>query len=152
MSRGMAVAALLLLLFVLLPSTPALGVEGDSVIYVGGTLPGLTDAQEGQLDLSSKTVLRFLGVKEEWQAPYSSITKLEYGRKPGRQVAAAIIVSPVWLAAPKRKHFLTLQLKDRNGTVQTGVFELSKVRYVSLIADLEERSGVQVEVEIPEKR
>ena len=150
MLRRSAVAALFLL--VLWPSAPVLGVEGDSVFYVGGTLPGLTDAQEGRLDLSSKAVLRFLGVQEKWETPYSSITKLEYGRKPGRQVAAAIIVSPVWLAAPKRKHFLTLQVKDSNGAVQTGIFELSKARYVSLIADLEERSGVKVEVEIPEKK
>lgn len=140
------------MLCVLLSPLIAAAVEGDSVYYIGGTLPGLTDAQEGRFDLSSPTLLRFQGAKEKWEAPFSSITRLEYGRKPGRQVAAAIIVSPVWLAAPKRKHFLTVQIKDSNGTVQTGVFELSKARYMSLIADLEEHSGVKVEVEIPEKK
>ncbi len=147
-----AIAIIALLLFVVWPTAPSYGVEGDAIFYVGGTLPGLTDAQEGRFDMSSKTVLRFEGAKGKWETPYSSITKLEYGRKPGRQVAAAIIVSPVWLAAPKRKHFLTLQVKDSNGTVQTGVFELSKARYMSIVADLEERSGVKVEVETPEKK
>ncbi len=150
MGRKIGLASLLL--FVVWPALPARAVDGDAVCYVGGTLPALAEGQDGHFDMSSRELLRFTGAKGTWQVSYRNITKLAYGRKAGRQVAAGIIVSPFWLAAPKRKHYLTLQIKDDSGKLQVGVFELSKARYVETIADLEERSGLKVEVEDPEKK
>jgi hypothetical protein len=132
---------------ILLPASPIPALEGDTVYYIGGSLPGLAEGQDGHFDMTSREVLRFMGAKSKWELPYSSITQIEYGRKPGRQVAAAVIVSPFFLAAPKRKHFLTLQMKDTSGNLQAGVFELSKARYVEIIADLEERTHLKVAVE-----
>lgn len=148
MWRRIALAAV----FVCLLAPLASAVDGEAAQYIGGTLPGLSEGQTGRLDTSSRDLFRFLGEKGKWESPYKNITRLEYGRKPGRQIAAAIIISPFWLAAPKRKHFLTITVKDENGNSQVGVFELSKDRYVTTIADLEERSGVKVEVEAAGKK
>ena len=55
------------------------------------------------------------------------------------------------LAAPKKKHYVTLQVKDEAGNLQAGVFEVSKTRYMSLVADLEERTGLKAEYETVSK-
>jgi hypothetical protein len=131
----------------------AWGVEGDSARYLGGNLAGLTQKQEGTLDTSHATLLRFRSAGSTWEVPYKNITKFEYGNKGGRQVGAAVLAStvtlagPMVLAAPKKKHFVTLQVKDEAGNVQAGVFEVSKTRYMSLVADLEEKTGLKANYE-----
>ncbi len=142
MSPRFALAVLCLAWAVL----PAFAVDGDAVYYVGGTVPGLKQGQEGRFNMTSRELLRFEGSKGMWETPYKKITRLQYGRKLGRQVAAGIIVSPFWLSAPKRKHFITLEIEGESGDVRTATFEVSKDRYVETIADLEERTGLKVKV------
>ena len=138
-------------------SLPALAVEGDSAVYLGGSLAGIATKQEGTLDTSQATALQFRSPKGTWEVPYKTIVKIVYGNRPGRQVGAAIAASavtlagPMILAAPKKKHYLTLQVKDESGNLQTGVFEISKTRYMSLVADLEEKTGLKAEYEIVSK-
>ena len=52
--------------------------------------------------------------------------------------------------AKKKKHYLSLEWKDESGQPQVTVFELSKDAFESVIADLEEKTGLQLQVEVPE--
>ena len=150
-------ATIFLLLCLGMQSLPALGVDGDNAVYLGGTLAGISTKQEGTLDTSRTAALSFRTSKGTWEVPYKNIVKIVYGNKPGRQVGAAILASavtvagPMVLAAPKKKHYLTLQVKDEAGKLQSGVFEVSKTRYMSLVADLEERTGLKAEYEVVSK-
>jgi len=56
------------------------------------------------------------------------------------------------LLAKKKKHFLSLELNNGPGQVQIVVFELSKDSFEEVIADLEEKTGLRLEVEVEESR
>jgi hypothetical protein len=103
------VALFLVLLLTVQPSLAA--VRGDKALYVGGSLP-IPEKQKGKLDASGDTLLVFTWDKGKWEAPFKSITSMEYGQKAGRRVGAAVALSAVTLVGPlllfskKRKHFL----------------------------------------------
>ena len=78
------------------------------------------------------------------RVPYSQINQIEYGQKVGRQVLAAITVSPLFLLNKTRKHFLTLGFTDTTGSQQAIVVRVDKGDIRAVLASLEARTGLRV--------
>lgn len=133
----------------------AAAVTGKEASYVGGTVAAIRENQQGTLDTSGGSGLVFRWGTGEWEVPFAKITKMVYREKVGRQVGATVATTVAigpsglfLLAAKKKKHYLSLNLKDETGEARVVVFELSKDRFEEVIADLEEKTGLPLEVEV----
>ncbi len=162
---GLGGAAMKRVLCVVLASllgsaVPLAAVAGDKrAMYLGGTVTAIQEKQQGILDTSDASTLVFRWEKDKWEVPFTSITKIVYRKKVGRHVAATVATTAVVgvgglfvLLAKKKKHFLSLELNNGPGQVQVVVFELSKDSFEEVIADLEEKTGLRLEVEVEESR
>jgi hypothetical protein len=147
------VAALVAAVFV--AEAPLLAVDKRKAEYVGGTISTISEEAEGELDTTTEAELIFTpqrGKGRSVMIPYTSITSLEYGQKAGRRVGAAILVSPVLLFSKKRKHFLTIGFKDKEGKEQAIILELGKDIVRTTLTVVETRSGKQIEYQDEEAR
>jgi hypothetical protein len=145
------------------PSTPA--VEGKKAMYVRGTVSAIREKQQGILDTSGASTFVFRWETSKWEVPFTCVTKMVYRNKVGRHVAASVATAAAAgataattavvgtsglfvLLAKKKKHYLSLELKNESGQVEVVVFELSKGIYEEVVADLEEKTGLRLEVEL----
>lgn len=132
-------------------------VESKRAMYVGGTVAIIHEKQQGNLDASGSSGFVFTWDKGRWNVPFANISKMVYHEKVGRHVGAAVATTVAVgvgglfvLMAKKKKHYLSLEWKDESGQAQVAVFELSKDAFENVIADLEEKTGLQLQVEVQE--
>lgn len=145
--RGWLVAAFLMPASILLAK-----VDGEEVMYVGGTISDIPEATEGGVNLRNSKSFIFQSDKGTFEIPYNSIKSLEYGQKAGRRVGVAIVITVWALFSKKRKHFLTIGYDDAAGAPQGVVLEIAKGRAKTFITILEARSGKKVEYESEEAK
>jgi hypothetical protein len=133
----------------------AAAVEGKQAMYVGGTVAAIPEKQQGTLETSGTAAFVFTWGKGKWNVPFANISKMVYREKVGRHVGAAVattvavgVTGLFVLMAKKKKHYLSLEWKDESGQPQVTVFELSKDAFESVIADLEEKTGLRLQVEV----
>jgi hypothetical protein len=122
---------------------------------VGGTISAITEQAEGLLDTATEAQIVFTperGKGPSLMIPYTAISSLEYGQKAGRRVGVAILVSPLALFSKKRKHFLTIGFKDKDGKDQAVVLELGKDIVRTTLTIVETRSGKKIEYQDEEAR
>jgi hypothetical protein len=132
-------------------------VEGKRAMYVGGTAAVIPEKQQGTLETSGASGFVFTWDKGKWNLPFANIKKMVYREKAGRHVGAAVAITAaigvaglLVLMAKKKKHYLSLEWKDESGQAQVAEFELSKDAFENVIADLEEKTGLQLQVEVQE--
>jgi hypothetical protein len=122
------------------------------VDYVGGTVPVLASGAGGTVDISDDSYMAFYAKGAQVRVAYDHIDLLEYGQKVDRRLMLAAIISPVFMLAKTRKHFLTVGYTDENGRQQAMVFRIDKNDIRALLAGLEARTGRKVEYQDPEAR
>ncbi len=120
--------------------------------YVGGTVPALASGSGGSVEISDDHYLAFYSKGAQVRVPYDHINLIEYGQKVDRRLLMAVVISPVFLLAKTRKHFLTVGYTDDNGRQQALVFRLDKNGIRPTLAGLEARTGLKVEYQDPEAR
>jgi hypothetical protein len=121
------------------------------VEYVGGTV--ISDAQHGVLRTTDAQFFEFRGKRETpIRLDYGRINLVEYGQKVDRRYVAAVLVSPMFLLAKKRAHFLTVGYTDDEGRQQAMVFRVDKKDIRSLLVSLEARTGRKVQYQDEEAR
>ncbi len=128
----------------LIPLAWCAGEAATHVSYVGGTLDGLKPGQEVSIDFGSRDMAGFSVARRQWSVPYRNINQIEYGQKISRNVAAAIVISPLFLLTKKRAHFVTVGYADPDGTQQAIVVRVGKADIRALLASLEARTGLRV--------
>jgi hypothetical protein len=141
-------------LVALLVLAPLFGGEnsGSRVSYIGGTVAGLPAKCGARIDVASGETLRFAAHGATLEIPYADINTLEYGMRVNRRYMEAVLISPVFLAAKKRSHFLTIGFTDRDGRQQAMVLEVGKGEIRPLLVSLEARTGRRVEYQDEEAR
>ncbi len=127
-------------------------VQGEEVMYVGGTVADLPEATEGVINIKDAQKMVFASEKGGFEIPYASVKTLEYGQKAGRRVGVAIVITVWALFSKKRKHFLTIGYDDAQGNPQGVVLEIAKGRAKTFITVIEARSGKKVEFESAEAK
>ena len=141
-------AILLLLLLVCVHSLHA----AAKVEYAGGTVAMLAEGSNGSADVSDEKYFAIYTGKQQLRIPYDHINLLEYGQKVNRRVLLAMAISPAFLLAKSRKHFLTVGFQDDNGKQQAMVFRVDKNGIRSTLVSLEARTGVKIQYQDEEAR
>lgn len=128
----------------LLALAPLLAGESGRVELVGGTLPELKNGTGGKLFSTNEQCLILQAGKKRIELAWSRIRSLEYGQKVDRRYLEAFLISPLFLLAKKREHFLTLHFQDEAEHAQALVFQIHKSDVRGTLAALEARTGLRV--------
>jgi hypothetical protein len=144
--RG-SVSALVLLCTVL----HARGLGGRAE-YVGGTITEIPAGCEGTVDAVDAEFFVFYSKKASWRVPYEKINLVEYGEKVDRRYIVAVLISPLFLLAKKRQHFLTVDYTDEDGHEQAMIFKINKDDIRATLVVLEARTGRKVEFQDDDAR
>jgi hypothetical protein len=146
--RPMAFAVLLALIPAL---TPAL-VAQSRAQYAGGTSAQLALGVAGRIEVSDEDYFAFYSKNTQVRVPYDRINLIEYGQNVSRRLALAVIISPLFLLAKSRKHFLTVGYMGDDGRQQALVFRVDKSGIRATLVSLEARTGLKVEYQDEEAR
>ena len=122
------------------------------VEYVGGTLPAVPSGASGSMELSDTRYFAFYTKGKQVRVPYDRVNLLEYGQKVDRRLLMAVVISPIFLLAKSRKHFLTVGYTDDDGKQQAMVFRVDKNGIRAALVGLEARTGQKVQYQDPEAR
>lgn len=120
--------------------------------FVGGTLSAFKTGQDGRLALDTPEQLSFGNKQVSVTIPYSQVRSIEYGQKVDRRYLEAVLLSPMFLLAKKRDHFLTIHYRDEKGYDQAIVLRLPRSSVRPTLASLEARTGLKVKVQDDEAR
>jgi len=126
--------------------------RGDHVEYVGGTISALPTKTNGFINTRGEDLFLFQTKNVTVQIPYDKINVLEYGQRVGRRYVEAVVLSPVFLLAKTRKHYLTVEFTDDRGKQQAMVFLVGKGDVRSLLVILEAKSGRRIEYQDDDAR
>lgn len=137
----MATAVLLILLLSTVPICAA--PPGSRIEYVGGTLSVKANC-DGTFNVTGDQDLAVQLKGTKLSVPYERINTVEYGQKVSREYLAAVLISPMFLLAKKRQHFLTVGFLDENGQQQAMVLRVNKRDIRSVLVSLEARTGRKV--------
>ncbi len=141
----------LLVLLVLSPLLEA-GDIGSRVLYVGGTVPGVRNKTDARIDLLQDDALRVSARGNSFLIPYKDVNTLEYGLRVSRRYVEAVLISPLFLVAKRKTHFLTIGYTDQDGRQQAMVLQVGKEEIRPLLVSLEARTGRRVEYQDEEAR
>lgn len=126
--------------------------NGGHAEYVGGTISQIPDGCSGTVSAVDAQYFVFYSKHASWRVPYDKINLLEYGQKVGRRYVAAVILSPLFLLAKKRAHFLTVGYSDEESRQQAMVFRVNKDDIRMMLVSLEARTGRRVEYQDDDAR
>ena len=125
---------------------------GSRAEYIGGTRADIPASNNGEIRVTDQVYFVFLSKKTEVKVPYERINLLEYGQKVDRRYIAAAVISPLFMLAKKREHFLTVGFQDDNGQQEAMVFRVDKNDIRLTLVALEARTGQQVQFQDEEAR
>jgi hypothetical protein len=125
---------------------------GGHAEYVGGTISQIPDGCSGKVSAVDEQYFVFYSKKASWRVPYDKINLLEYGQKVDRRYVAAALLSPLFLLAKKRSHFLTVGYADDENRQQAMVFRVGKDDIRMMLVSLEARTGRKVEFQDDDAR
>jgi hypothetical protein len=145
-----AVLALTAFVFALPPLSGA--DSGSKAFYVGGTVAEIHRKSTVRIDCTGGESLNVRLAHGSLAVPYRNINTIEYGMRVNRRYVEALLISPVFLVAKKRSHFLTVGYEDPDGNQQAMILEVSKSEIRPLLVSLEARTGRRVEYQDEEAR
>jgi hypothetical protein len=128
------------------------GHSGSRAEYIGGTRADIPANNAGDIKVTDQVYFIFVSKNTQIKVPYERINLLEYGQKVDRRYIAAVVISPLFLLAKKRKHFLTVGFQDDDGKQQAMVFQVDKNDIRLTLVSLEARTGQQVQFQDDEAR
>jgi hypothetical protein len=132
----------------------ALGARGlgEHAEYVGGTITQIPTGCHGTVQATDERFFVFYSGKAIWRVPYEKINLVEYGEKVDRRYIAAVLISPLFLLAKKRQHFLTVGYSDEEDRQQAMIFKIGKDDIRATLVVLEARTGRKVEYQDEDAR
>lgn len=136
-----------LLAAVSLSASPAARVH-----YVGGTLTQLPAQASGTLHVGDEDCFTFQSSGATIRVPYRDVDMLEYGQHVTRRYLEAIVLSPLFILAKRRTHFLTVGYVDAEGKQQAMIFQVGGKEIRPVLVSLEARSGRKVEYQDDDAR
>ena len=128
------------------------GGNGGHAEYVGGTISQIPEGCSGTVQAIDEQFFVFSNKKASWRVPYDKINLIEYGQKVDRRYFAAVLISPLFLLAKKRQHFLTVGYADEDGRQQAMIFRVQKDDIRAMLVSLEARTGRRVEFQDEDAR
>lgn len=148
---GMRCLALLMSGLLMASSVSATDAGGHAE-YIGGTEAAIRANASGVLSAIDNVFFVFTGRGVTVRVPYERINLIEYGQKVSDRIVEAILISPLFLMAKKREHFLTIGFEDNEGRQQALVFKVDKNDIRMVLVSLEARTGQRVQYQDDEAR
>lgn len=128
------------------------GGTGSRAEYVGGTVLQIPSGCQGSVQAVDSQYFVFYSKDARFRVPYEKINLIEYGQKVDRRYLAAVLVSPLFLLAKKRQHFLTVGYQDEDNQQQAMIFKVEKDDIRTILVSLEARTGRKVEFQDDDAR
>jgi hypothetical protein len=128
------------------------GQPGSHADYVGGTRADLPANNSGTIQTTDHVYFVFSSKHTQIRIPFERINLLEYGQKVDRRYLAAVVISPLFMLAKKREHFLTIGFQDDDGQQEAMVFRVDKNAIRMTLVTLEARTGQTVQFQDNEAR
>jgi hypothetical protein len=125
---------------------------GPRAEYIGGTISQIPAGCHGNVQALDSQFFVFYSGKASWRVPYDKINLVEYGEKVNRRYIAALLISPLFLFATKRQHFLTVGYSDDDEHQQAMIFKVGKDDIRVMLVSLEARTGRKVEYQDDDAR
>lgn len=126
--------------------------DGSRAEYLGGTRPDIPTNNAGEIRLTYNTYFVFVSKSTEVKVPYERVNLLEYGQKVDRRYLAAAVISPLFMLAKRREHFLTIGFQDDDGRQQAMMFRMNKDDVRLTLVALEARTGQKVDFQDEQAR
>jgi len=145
-------ASALAILFLLFVSYTPGARTGSHAEYMGGTRADIPANNSGEIKVTDQVYFVFRSKRTQVRVPYQRINLLEYGQKVDRRYIAAVVISPLFMLAKKREHFLTVGFQDDDGRQEAMVFRVDKNDIRLTLVALEARTGQQVRYQDEEAR
>ncbi len=117
---------------------------GQHAEYLGGTRADIPLHNSGVIQTASETYFVFVSKQTRIKIPYERINLVEYGQKVDRRYLPAVVISPLFLLAKKREHFLTVGFQDDSGKQEALIFRVDKNDIRTALVTLEARTGQEV--------
>jgi hypothetical protein len=133
------ICATCLLILILTPLRTS-AVEGDQVMYVGGTVGALDKGVLGKLDTTSPTALSFESSGGNLVIPFEEIDSYEYSQQVARHLGVLPAIAVGLVKRRQRRHFFRITYHDESKTQQVAIFEVSKEAPHTLLAVLQGRA------------
>lgn len=143
---------LCLAVLLVLPSLLSAEDPGARVHYAGGTVAGIPHKSELRISVSDAENIRLDARSGPILIPCRDVTTIEYGLRVSRRYVEAVLISPAFLLAKKKSHFLTIGYTDAQGQHQAVVLEVGSGDIRGLLVSLEARTGLRVEYQDEEAR
>ncbi len=115
-------------------------VQGDAVMYVGGTLAGVKPGTIGKLDLTKDRWVAFESGDARIEIPYKEISAFHYAQRLARRLGVIGTVAVVMVKRRQRRHFVEISYNGNEGVPQVALFEVSKDAAMAVVAVLDARS------------
>lgn len=128
------------------------GHNGSRAEYIGGTRADIPANNSGEIEVSSPVYFVFSAKHTTVKVPFERINLLEYGQKVDRRYLAAVVISPLFMLAKKREHFLTIGFQGNQGQQEAMVFKVDKSDIRLALVTLEARTGQVVQYQDDEAR
>lgn len=125
---------------------------GGRAEYVGGTITQIPAGCQGSVQAMDDHFFVFYSGKASWRVPYDKINLVEYGERVDRRYIAAVLISPLFLLAKKRQHYLTVGYSDDEDRQQAMIFKINKDDIRATLVVLEARTGRKVEYQDDDAR
>ncbi|HVV47491.1 MAG TPA: hypothetical protein VHC72_19910 [Bryobacteraceae bacterium] len=125
---------------------------GNKVSYVGGTISGVPGHSHAEINVADPAALSLQLKNKAISIAWDDVTTIEYGLHVDRRYIEAVLISPLFLMAKKRSHFVTIGFTDDDGQHQAVVLEVGKDDIRQLLVSLEAKSGRRVEYQDDEAR
>jgi hypothetical protein len=109
-------------------SVPVGAVEGNEVMYAGGTVPNVQNGAIGRLDTTSLAAITFEYSGNELVIPYAKIASFEYSQEVARHLGVLPAIAVGLVKKRQRKHFFRISFQDDSGTTEVAVFEVPHAR------------------------
>ncbi|MDP9054334.1 MAG: hypothetical protein M3N93_08545 [Acidobacteriota bacterium] len=141
-----------LMVLLVLSSLLQAGDTGSRALYVGGTVPGVRTKTSVTIELSGEDNIKLTSRGDSFLIPCRDVNTLEYGMRTSRRYVEAVLISPIFLAAKKKTHFLTIGYTDAQGKQQAMVLQVGKDDIRPLLVSLEARTGRKIEYQDEDAR
>ncbi|HEY4084852.1 MAG TPA: hypothetical protein VGM43_02890, partial [Bryobacteraceae bacterium] len=125
---------------------------GNKVSYVGGTIAGVPGHSNAEIDVADSAALSLHLKNKAIAIAWDNVTTIEYGLHVDRRYIEAVLISPLFLLAKKRSHFVTIGFTGDDGQHQAVVLEVGKGDVRQLLVSLEAKTGRRVEYQDDEAR
>lgn len=129
-----------LLAICLLLALPAAAVEGDQVMYLGGTTPIVQAGAIGQIDTTAQNALVFDSSGKKLLIPYDGIESFEYSTEITHHLGVMPAIAVGIMRARKHRHYFRVTYRTSDNIPQVAVFEVPKHMPRTLEAVLKTRS------------